>query len=441
MKSILHLLLIMVPLSSFAQLAQMKLHTQKLNGHENLEDIDTLETTILEIDLSKPTKNSLRLSNRKKRLVFNSDKPLAIKLINGNPFKYSYSLSYNAINLFSNYDFSLDPLEIESLAENQEEEEEEEVVLKSSQEIKVSEQKDSISVKEILTEQTKLIEKTNEVNGLLGNELNKFSSLDTIDYMVLENLQESTAITISNCETEIIQIKEKIKELKEAPKVVNSNLKLIEKLFNKTKIEYKKLFFNTQNTFLLPIDVFGDNIDYVEITLHRTSRETSATEEYTYKLWLTGGIKIDFSAGGFISSLKNKSYTLVSAAGTNQTETGNVIYEDDNGDYGLSFGAVANIVFRAGGWIKPCLSIGTILNSEQDFQVLVGGGFILGKNERFIFHTGLAMGNVTSINNRFKADGTSFYSSESTSAGFTVKKFDFGHFFGISYNIGSSKKE
>lgn len=71
----------------------------------------------------------------------------------------------------------------------------------------------------------------------------------------------------------------------------------------------------------------------------------------------------------------------------------------------------------------------------------MGLGLILGKEERIILHGGLAMGAISVISNNYKTDGSTSYSLGGDGAIPTTNKFSFGHFFGVTYNLGKVKKQ
>jgi len=391
-----------------------------------------IETVILEIDLSQPSNGkSLTLTNKEKKLLFNSNQPLQVNLKNGNPFRYKYLINFEKVNLFTTTNFTLENSS-QNNANGQQLVAVPPVGLRASK-----------TVADIINAQNPLITKIKAFKSSLEKTYYKLLSSDKIDMTQLKQDRENAISEINDINTTYSQIKQDILDnsLGTDPTLISNNLK-VETLIKELIPTYEIILKTPTSNYLLPIDVNGDNIDYVEITLQRFEGENSEPETYTYKLWVTKGFKIDFSGGGFITSLQDRSYSLVSTERTvdNQTETGSLIFEDDLGDYNLGFGAVANITYRNGRWIKPTLTIGTILNSDQDFQIITGGGIIIGKNERFIFHAGLAMGKINTINNRFQADGTTFYDIDSNSSVPTLEKFEFGHFFGITYNFSSAKK-
>ncbi|KQC34280.1 hypothetical protein AAU57_13740 [Nonlabens sp. YIK11] len=149
--------------------------------------------------------------------------------------------------------------------------------------------------------------------------------------------------------------------------------------------------------FTLPIDIHGKNIDFVNITLERhTIGSETEPETYHYRFWVTNGVKIDISAGMFISSVLDNEYTAID-------DTDNLgqkrVIENDNGPYDFGFGSMANIKYRVYGTIAPMFSVGIMLTANQKFQILAGPGLAIGKDERIIISGGVAMGRVNRLSN------------------------------------------
>lgn len=219
--------------------------------------------------------------------------------------------------------------------------------------------------------------------------------------------------------------------------------------FNTLSIEIKqeisKMFQLKINNYLLPVDINGKNIDLVEVSVKRYDKTATnpTPDEYTYNIYVKGGFKIDISAGLFISSLMDKEYetkdVLVNVNGT--TETQKIIYEKNKGNYDFGFGSMINVSMRGGSWVRPSFNVGALFTANQKFQILSGLGIILGKEERIVLHAGLSMGSVAEISNQFIADGKTPYNLGTSGQVSTVDKFKFGHFFGLTYNLGKTKTQ
>ncbi|TVZ51526.1 hypothetical protein [Dokdonia sp. Hel_I_53] len=381
---------------------------------------DGIETTIITINLSSPDKNSITHSGGKKRLVVSNKNPLAIKLINGNPLKYDYKLTYNKIDIFGTDNFSIVKPEESSQTEQ---------LVSETLIGDVDEEK----FKEDLEEaETVIYELSESVNEFIT--LKESQDILNFDKFKLQRLYFTEVI--KPLKKDLLNLEQSQGLLKNSADYDKRMLDLFEVLVKLDK-KIQLLYTISSPSYLLPIDLNGDNIDYVEIQLTRQEKgKSSKTPElYTYKIWLQGGLKIDVSGGGFITSLFDKEYrTTQNADGTMST-----ISEIDNGEYDFGFGALVNISPRGGTWIRPTFNFGTILTSNQKFQIVTGAGIILGKNERWLIHGGLTMGQVNELDDNFLADGATPYDLGSDNTVPTTDKFGFGHFFGITYNFSKPK--
>ena len=193
--------------------------------------------------------------------------------------------------------------------------------------------------------------------------------------------------------------------------------------------------------YRLPVAFDGKNIDAITLEVKRTlkDKENPSTDTYSYDIWVTGGFKLDVSAGVFLSTIRDRTYTIGEL--TNDEGTVQVIHETDLGEVDYGFGSVANLSYRTGGWVKPTLSFGAMFTNNQKFQLLAGGGFILGKMSRFVLHYGLSVGRAETLQTPFVANGTTAVENLPSDTIPTVEKLQLGHFFGITYNLGKVKSQ
>src|SRR5690606_38564710 len=118
-------------------------------------------------------------------------------------------------------------------------------------------------------------------------------------------------------------------------------LKAIAKILN--EIESANLSFQT-----LPLEFHGQNIDLVEITLQRfpldNVNSSSPIDSHVYNVWVTGGFKIDFSGGFFISSLKDFNYYSHEEETIKEGEniTLSKIFKEEEGLYEIGVGSTMN---------------------------------------------------------------------------------------------------
>jgi hypothetical protein len=218
----------------------------------------------------------------------------------------------------------------------------------------------------------------------------------------------------------------------------NKKVVEISKISEKIKASISKMYKVKLHNYLLPVDINGKNIDVVEITVERYDKTATnpTPDKCSYNIWVKDGLKIDISGGLFITSLLDKEFET-----KDDTNGNKFIYEKNNGDYEFGFGSTLNISLRGGSWVRPGLSIGALFTTNQKFQLLTGLGIILGKEERVVLHAGLSMGRITKISGDYKTDGSTSYNLGTVGTVPTTDKFSFGHFFGITYNLGKVKKQ
>lgn len=190
--------------------------------------------------------------------------------------------------------------------------------------------------------------------------------------------------------------------------------------------------------FLLPIDTNGENIDAVEVVLDRYTNEQSPKhiDSNKYTIWVQGGLKLDISAGIFITSLVDNEYYTEKDDNTPNLYS---IYKKDKGNFDFGFGSMINLTYRSGNWANPTFGVGAIFTAQQKFQIISGLGLVMGRKERLILHGGISMGQVQGALGRFKDDGTEMYNLGDNPVVPMENKFRFGYFFGFTYNITGFK--
>ncbi|MGO4770300.1 hypothetical protein ACEN2I_01440 [Flavobacterium sp. W22_SRS_FK3] len=394
-----------------------------------------ITTKIIEIDLSKPHKKSVTIYtdslpsavDSSKWLSIKSREMAAIKLINGNPLSHNYKIDTKEISFFNNEQKS-DEIIQEVKAESNKK------FLKWDAENKTFEsiiKKNNILARsidslnfeieifyEILRQKSKLVENDYSIKRL---EFLSFAKEQLkSSYELLDNLQKlDNDIQNSITQKSVIETKDKAEK--------------------SIKIIVEKFYGIDLNVYTFPIDVQGKNIDIIEFKLRRFNKETKVEEadfaSTPYNIWIKGGVKIDVSAGVFFTSLYDDDYDKRDDPST----AGNkIIMLKNSGDYDMAFGSTINTYIRMNSWIVPTLNFGAVITQNEKLQVLLGGGVILGKQERIIFSTGISMGKVDRI-----ADGYQVGSSYNLGDSGTIpiqSQFKFGHFFGITYNLSKVKK-
>lgn len=274
-----------------------------------------------------------------------------------------------------------------------------------------------------------------------GNKIKSVDHMDKDDFILNRDKFNSKAIGIANVFLAVKKDAGKFGTIGEEYKSREATYKdTIKKLldaigqFNGVHLE----------NYIMPIDVNGKNIDVVEISFERYEKENpTEIQKNIYNIWVKGGLKIDISGGIFITSLVNYEYITENRTITVDDEEvqRKIIRKKEKGNYEFGFGSMINISHRSGGWANPTLNIGALFTTNQQFQLLSGLGLILGKEERIILTGGCSLGRVARISEAYKDDGETLYDLGASGVVPTSNQFDFGYFFGVTYNLSKSKKQ
>lgn len=386
---------------------------------------ESIETTVITIDVSSPTFKSVSIDGNvmDNKLVVSNKNPLAVRLVNSNPIRYKYVLRYDKINLFGTGGFSIQSPNVEDARKESK---------------NYSAYDDSLPFEEIEDKLSTLesglelyVQSLKNAEYLDKVDFNKRILEFYQDYNLIQDSVEFWKMTFEGNIDDTIDVTDDL--------IKNNDY---EKKLKSVKTDLDKLNTINSSSYLLPLDIYGDNIDYVNIVLEIYDGEKTTPTVYEYKVWLRGGLKIDVSGGAFLTSLFDKEYVTTDAEvveGSDENVGKKTIRENDLGKYDFGFGAMVNISFRGASWVRPTLNFGTLLTTNQKFQIMSGFGLILGKNERFIISGGITMGRVSILDKSFKADDSIAYDLGTTGDVPTNEKFDFGHFIGISYNFSKPK--
>lgn len=396
---------------------------QKDNSIKRRDTLDTnIKTTVITLDLSRPNENSVKHSNKKNKLIVNSKNPLAFNLINGNPYKYKYVLNFTKVNLFTNETFNPTTDDIIKFQDNQTQQDKD---------------GDSLTNEVVISLQSDLKKRFEKLKTDIEKFISDISSDDKLNMDEFNLMRSNYKTLYLKYSKELLEIEEKITLLDNPDdSTVKNNSDNLQTLSESIRLLVEKLVATSGNAYLLPIDINGDNIDFIEIQLDRYEKDNQSPETYKYKIWIKGGLKIDVSGGVYITSLfDDRFYTR------DFENSKKVILKEDNGNYDFGFGTMVNLSLRGGSWVRPTLNFGAIFTSNQKFQILSGIGLILGKNQRFILHGGISMGRVSVLRDGFVADGETQYDLGADGSIPTNEKFDFGHFFGITYNFNKPKSK
>ncbi|KIA97614.1 hypothetical protein OA93_13920 [Flavobacterium sp. KMS] len=410
-------------------------------------------TKIIEVDLSKPHKNSIRICGdpllcndvdsckckeeskgtiinecvcKSKWLSVKSREMVSVKLVNGNPFKYNYKIDTKNISFFNDQNITADKVKEQARTEADN---------KSS----VDNHKEPI--KDIIKKNEELIQNIDNLNievESLYEILKQKNALVEADYSERKEFLDRAKEQLKK-NYELLNSFENVEEKSKYIQVKESLLVTKIKAEKSIATIIEKFFSVDLEIYTLPIDLQGKNIDVVEFKLRRFDRETKDEDlsfaSTPYNIWIRNGLKIDVSAGIFFTSLYDEEYDKRDDPAT----AGNkIITLKNSGDYDMAFGSTINTYIRMNSWIVPTLNFGAVITQDEKLQVLLGVGAILGKQERIIFSAGVSMGKVDRIADDYQV-GSSYNLGDSGTIP-TQSQFKFGSFFGITYNLSKVKK-
>lgn len=395
--------------------------------------LNAQKTKILTINVSAPDSCSVKIGDSQEDFstcqdIWLSIKPrelLAVKLKNVNPLKYEYTINGNNISYFMDTETINQRLDILSKSDS------ETPAIKYDSATYASIPVESRKLKEKLDDLEIFIDKfelKNMSEESLGDEFLKtrdylYTTLKR-DYYEAEKyetcLEQGKTAEYSDAITDAQ--KETSKEL------IKYNIEKSEAMLK----SFESKFFFASAVYTLPKDIQGKNIDAIEFTIKRVNKKTNKEDASygKYNVWINGGVKIDISAGVFLTSLYDKEYDgrdVDSNTGPKQ------IVLKKQGNYDFAFGSTINTNFRMNSWIQPQINFGFIFTQNQKFQFILGGGLILGREERWILSGGLSMGVVDRLANGFREGQAYDFGTNGEIP--MVKQFKFGHFIGITYNL------
>ncbi len=336
----------------------------------------------------------------------------------------------------------------------------------SERSLELTKMDEFISNKKVTEWELFVLNTSKEIGKLLQNKFIEYSEIRNdikmqtcIDQSYEDNILESSnklrfdSKLIRNIGADINVL---IKYLELNDNVFGSIVNGINNNYNRLMDYLTVLNFTTNSNtieFTLPTHTNLKNVDFIRYEINRQDVITQSNQNYVYDIWIVGGLKIDFSAGIFATSLIDYNFEKVQAYSKLDPSILLIdsvsINRKDNGNFDFAFGGMVNISYRTGaGWITPGISLGTAFANNQKLQFLGAFSLQLGKTERIILHGGFAAGfsktlDLASLNyDRTTAnDDGKNYIVKGTYENFnipTIDKFQFKPFFGISYNL--SKK-
>ncbi len=269
--------------------------------------------------------------------------------------------------------------------------------------------------------------------------LNKVSLTSCPDYYNINQKIECFFNKIPNYNpyfsTNDIHITRLNEEMQKRIDSIHQNLKMLSK-------------FQDNKITTLPVSVTGKNIDLIRYNIEYGTLDKDKkpvfTDNVSYDIYIRHGIKIDYSAGIFVSLYTNDRYrlkdTLMILDTLNNTSS---IYKQilmDNKDFGnMSVGTTVNLIYRCGSTFNPGLSFGMMLpinkeNLSPHFMAGLSG--IFGKEQRIGLSVGFVYGQTNKLTSGYKENG--IYDLKDTGVPYTPS-YSWGYYFGLVYNLKGNK--
>ncbi len=266
---------------------------------------------------------------------------------------------------------------------------------------------------------------------------------------IFKNISNDLGITASNATMLLSEIKKKIekdvtdeakkeKALQQAEAIVSS-LKSLENV--------KPLAYTTAR---------AKNRDYIEV-IYTDANNVDSKPEY---IRMSGGMKIDYSAGFVLTGLRDFTYALKNQAmkynppGTTEEKdrrdtTGNVIIKEDDGKNNVGVGILTHFYPRLSSHYNIGGTVGLMTSTNLNLRLMLGGSFMVsslfGSNNRVSFSYGRVWGKVARLSTQHedffnkprKLNGIpQFYSQ--AAAPQPIQRNEGSWFFAITMNFGGN---
>lgn len=219
--------------------------------------------------------------------------------------------------------------------------------------------------------------------------------------VIFKRISDAFGISAASSEQLYAQLSYKIdKEVANDKKV--DAMKKVQLIVNALKAmeDIKPLAFTTLR---------AKNRDYIEIKYADGSGTLSKPEN----IRMSGGMKIDFSAGFVLTGLKDHSYVLKNIShnytppGLNARDTtGNVIVKEDEGGSQVGVGLLTHFYPRISSHYNFGGTFGLMTSTSLNLRLMLGGSFMVsslfGSNNRVSFSGGVVWGKVKRISEKDK---------------------------------------
>ncbi|MEZ0609915.1 hypothetical protein ACAW74_15470 [Fibrella sp. WM1] len=187
--------------------------------------------------------------------------------------------------------------------------------------------------------------------------------------------------------------------------------------------------------------------DVIRVTLSTAPAGNTAVSptKQSYDLWVTGRLKIDYSAGVFFSGLADESFstrdTTFKPTSSTATVTRQIKDVDDANKLTVALGVLAHAYWRLpilDGTVTPGLTAGSGITFRGRPIVVAGASLLLGRAQRVVFTYGWSFGIQRELSARYEKLNN-YATSDSTPFTY-VDTFRGRWFFGLTFNWGKNEK-
>ncbi len=405
---------------------------------------DGLVNTILTLDMC-PNPQRLSITGKdglpRKKLFVKNNEVIELRIIHSNPLRYTIAIagSFEAFNTNgSGLDTALRPTPATTEKTAKEQIESVQILLTTAPGLTTEIQgyKKTMSQESCIDEasvRNRIEDFNKRVRSLVGN---------------VQNLSSLAAAKLNKAETLLKNMPEGDEKTNTQHKLQSTRTQLntSETLADLQALEQELILLQGIDfkVYTFPYEVTGKNIDLVRFDVEQKFKNTAIPNQtVTYDVYLRGGIKIDFSAGIFMSGLIDDAYLIrddsVRLTANKPRTAGKLLIKENSSATAFSFGTLMHVYTRFG-LVNPSLSWGVALTSQQKFQILTGASLLLGREQRLAISGGVTWGSVKRISAIYKTDlDNNLYLDGTNTPVSLIDKMEHSWFVGLTYNLTKTK--
>jgi len=207
-------------------------------------------------------------------------------------------------------------------------------------------------------------------------------------------------------------------------------------------IEYLKYFSSIDKSLTStdiikskPFKAEKDVVDLQMILIDNYKNDTIFKDKVEF--FTKNNFAFHFSSGFFYNDIAEKYYYI-----KNRNEVlNNVVEENDNRDYDVSIGAMAHLSYKITNWLKAGISTGVSLSVfDGKMRYMVGPSFMFGREKLVGLNFGWAFAKIKALSAAVEKDDVGYHVPIAVTSVPTYEKITSGIYFGLTYNLFSTRK-